>query len=104
MSWNPVKPVKKVVKHAVHAVEKTGGVVANIATGGAYGAAKRQKKLARKEEARQRQAIAEQRERELAQRKGLIDQQRERMVGNGQGTKGYNRSGVKANISKERLG
>lgn len=104
MSWNPAKPVKKVVKHTVHAFEKAGGVVANIATGGAYGAAKRQKKLASREEARQRQAIAEQRETELAQRKSMIDQQRERMVGKGQGTKGYNRSGVKANINKERLG
>jgi len=101
---NPFKPVERAFKAGEKAVEKTGGVVANIATGGGYSSAKKQKRLARAEDARQRQAIAEQRERELAQRKSQIDQQRERLVGSGQGTKGYNKSGVKANINKERLG
>ena len=104
---NPFKPVTDAVKDVFDAgekaVEKAGGVVANIGTGGAYNAAKKQKKLARREEARQRQAIAEQRERELSQRKHQIDQQRERLAGSGQGTK-RNSQGVRANINKERLG
>ena len=100
---NPFKPVAKVIDSAVDVVEKAGGVVANIGTGGAYGASKKQKKLARREDARQRQAIVEQRERELSQRKHQIDQQRERLAGSGQGTK-RNSQGVRANINKERLG
>ena len=99
---------KKVVEGAVDVAEKAGGIVADIGTGGAYSAyktQKKQKKAAKEQRRREEQAIAERKAQALAERKTQIDQQRERLVGNGQGTKGHNKSGIKAKVTtEERLG
>ena len=50
-------------------------------------------------------AIAERKAQALSERKHQLDQQRDRLVGSGQGTKGYNKSGIRAKVTmEERLG
>lgn len=99
---------KKAVEGAVDVAGKAVGVVADIGTGGAYSAyktAKKQKKAAKEQRKREEKAIAERKAQALSERKHQIDQQRDRLVGSGQGTKGYNKSGIRAKVTmEERLG
>ena len=64
----------------------------------------RQNRLQKKAYREQNRAIAEEKATELAQRKQMIDKQRMQLAGNGQGTRGTSRAGIKATIGNQVLG
>ena len=64
----------------------------------------RQEKAQKKAYREQNKAIAEEKATELAQRKQMIDKQRMQLAGNGQGTRGTSRAGIKATIGNQVLG
>lgn len=75
-------------------------VVGALASG--YGSYK-ENQAAKKQQKQQKRALAEQQKEELERRKGLIDQQREQLIGGTVGTKGYSTAGIKATIG-DKLG
>ena len=77
----------------------TAAVVSAVVGLGAslYGSHK-ERKQAKKELRLQRAELARQKQEELAERKSMIDQQREQLIATGVGTRGYSSSGIKANI------
>lgn len=75
-----------------------------VGTGYSIHSARQQEKAQKRALAEQESAIAKQKEEELKKRKQLIDAQRSQLAGNGSGTKGTNRSGIKAIIGNEVLG
>lgn len=91
-------------KSVGHALEKVGGVVANIATAGGYEAAKKQKKQQSRAIAEMERQTREAKAKALNERKQRIDQLREQRSGNGTSTKGFSTHGIKSNKEKEKLG
>lgn len=59
-------------------------------------------KAARTQRRNQQRALAKEKAAALEERKSLIDAQRENMIADGSGTKGFSSAGVKANV--DRLG
>lgn len=64
----------------------------------------RQEKAQKKAYREQNKAIAEEKATEFARRKQMIDKQRMQLAGNGQGTRGTSRAGIKATIGNQVLG
>ena len=84
----------------------TGGTGVFTSMGKSYDAhkqGKKERKIANQQIAAEQQAIAEQKQRALEERKGQIDALRRSMGGTGRGTRGTNLSGVRA-VVNEKLG
>ena len=79
------------------------GGVAEVASAVVSLAGEHQKRKAAKTQRRnQQRALAREKAAALDERKGLIDMQRESMLADGSGTRGFSSSGIKANV--DRLG
>lgn len=65
---------------------------------------KKQEKEQKKALREQNAAIAEEKAAALETRKQMIDRQRMQLAGNGQGTRGTSRAGIKATIGNQVLG
>lgn len=77
------------------------GGVAEVASAVVSLAGEHQKRKAAKTQRRnQQRALEKEKQAALEERKGLIDRQRESMLSDGSGTRGFSSSGVKANIDK----
>lgn len=85
----------------------TGGTGVFTSMGKSYDAhkqGKKERKIANQQIAAEQQAIAEQKQKALEERKGQIDALRRSMGVTGRGTRGTNLSGVKAVVSDDKLG
>lgn len=88
----------------VAAASIIGAIAAAGSTGYSIYSGKKQEKEQKKALREQNAAIAEEKAAALETRKQMIDRQRMQLAGNGQGTRGTSRSGIKATIGNQVLG
>lgn len=79
-------------------------VSALAGTGYSIHSGRQQEKAQKKAMREQNAAIAEEKAAALETRKQMIDRQRMQLAGNGQGTRGTSRAGIKATIGNQVLG